>query len=129
MGLMCLDKSVKGLIGSIYYAGFALASLFGPRLSDHFGRKAIILPGIVLCLISEALIIFVCRSFNFLIVLMFFYGVSGTCRYSIMYLFMQELTPKKRQPLVGTIIHCVNGFTASMTIIYTKWIYSYWVPY
>jgi MFS family permease len=88
MDLMCREKAELGLIGSMNYCGFALVSLFGPRLSDHYGRKKIIMPGILLLLISEALIIFVCRSFDFLLVLMFFFGVSSTGRLSILYLFL-----------------------------------------
>ena len=96
MNLMCMDHAVVGLIGSINYAGFALFSLFGPRLSDHFGRKKVIIPGLILCIMSEALIIFVSRNFYFTLVLIFLYGCSGTFRLSLIYLLMQELTIKKR---------------------------------
>ena len=47
----------------------------------------------------------------------------------MIYLLMQEMTIKSRQPLVGTIIHVVNGFTSGMSVIYTRYIYSYWVPW
>ena len=129
MGLVCKSSGQKGLIGSINYVGFAICSLIGPRLSDHIGRKKVIIPGLILCILVEAFIIFLCRNFGFLITLFFFYGCTGTCRISLMYLFMQEMTPKKRQPLVGTIVHVVNGITSSMSIIYQRYIYYDWVPY
>lgn len=129
MDLMCKSKTQRGLIGSINYVGFALFSVFGPRLTDHVGRKRVIIPGLFLCIFAEAMLIFVCRSFPFMISMMFVYGCSGTFRISLMYLYMQELTPKSKQPLVGTIIHVVNGITATMSVIYTEYIYDYWVPY
>ena len=129
MNLMCMNKTLIGLIGSVMYAGFAIASLFGPRLSDLFGRKKVLIPGLFLCIVSEALIIFVSRNFYFTLTMMFFYGCSGTFRISLIYIFMQEMTVNSKQPLVGTIIHVVNGITSGMTVIYTRYIYSYWVPW
>lgn len=129
MDLLCLDKALIGLIGSINYAGFAVMSLFGPRLSDLFGRKRVAMPGLVLCIISEALIIFISRNFYFTLTLIFFYGCSGAFRISLIYLYMMDMTPKKKQPLVGTAVHIVNGITSGMSVIYTRYIYYYWVPW
>jgi MFS family permease len=70
------------------YVGFALASVFGPRMTDHFGRRKVIIPGLFVCIFSEIMIIFVVRDFYFLLGMMFVYGLSGTCRISLMYLYM-----------------------------------------
>ena len=124
-----MNKTIVGLIGSANYAGFALFALFGPRLSDLFGRKKVVIPGLFLCILSEALIIFVSRNFYFTLGMIFIYGCSGAFRISLIYLYMQELTVKSRQPLVGSIIHMANGVSQGMSVIYTRYIYSYWVPW
>jgi MFS family permease len=129
MDLICIPDTTVALLGSINYIGFALASMFGPRLSDLFGRKRVIIPGLIFCCVIEALMIFIARDFYSQMALFFFYGCSGTARISLIYLYLQELTPKKRSPIVGCMIHVVNGITSGMTVIYTRYIYSYWLPW
>ncbi|RLA03904.1 MAG: Bcr/CflA family drug resistance efflux transporter, partial [Gammaproteobacteria bacterium] len=62
---------------SVFLVGFALAQLVYGPLSDRFGRKPVLLAGMVLFLISSVAIIFV-SSIESLIVLRFFQAVGGS---------------------------------------------------
>ena len=41
LNLTCVDKDVIGMLGSGYFVGFAISSVFVPRFSDKYGRKKI----------------------------------------------------------------------------------------
>jgi MFS family permease len=129
MGLLCLDPLVLGMFGSVMYGGFAIMSFFAPRYSDTYGRKKVVIPGLIACVIIEAIMIFISRNFYFTLTLMFLYGLTGAFRISLVYLFLLDLTPKKYTPLVGSSLHVTNGITSGMSVIYTRYIYYYWVPW
>ena len=43
LGLACAEKSKIGMLGSVFFTGWAISSLFITRLADILGRKSIFL--------------------------------------------------------------------------------------
>jgi len=84
-----------GLIGSIYFAGWAIAAIIVPRLSDLFGRKYVYLAAMTghFCF----WVVIICsRNLNLTITIMFFFGFCSLGRSSVGYLYMMELIPLKQ---------------------------------
>lgn len=109
------------------FVGWAISAAIVPRLSDIHGRKPIFLFSMVVQL--AALIgVYISRSVNITIGLIFIFGMGGVGRSSISYLYMQEFLPQNKQTLVGTILQLNNGFVAVYTVIYYWFISNYWIP-
>lgn len=87
------------------------------------------IPGLLYMVLIETIIIAFIRNFNVLLPMFFFFGASGPFRLSVCYVYILELTPKHRQPLVSAFTHSMFGIAAGSTIIYTEFIHSYWVPW
>jgi len=114
-------------MGSMQFVGWAISAGITPRLSDIHGRKPIFLASMGLQLI--ALIgIYISRNVWLTISLIFVFGTGGVGRSSISYLYMQELLPKEKQTLVGTILQLNNGFVAIYCVIYYWFISNWWIP-
>jgi len=62
---------------SIFMVGFALAQLIYGPLSDRFGRKPVLLAGMIVFLLSSIIIVYV-DTIEYLIVLRFFQAVGGS---------------------------------------------------
>ena len=92
MNLACISKGEIGLIGSMQFVGWALASTFLPRLADMYGRKYVFLFSLLLQLLSMAATFFSENS-KLTTGIMFFLGFSGVGRCSICFLWLMELLP------------------------------------
>lgn len=95
MNLACTSKAQIGLIGSMQFVGWMIASCFLPRLSDIYGRKYIFIGSILLQLVSF-IALFFSKSAEVTIGIMFFMGFSGVGRCSICFLYLMELLPANR---------------------------------
>lgn len=109
------------------FVGWEISAAIVPRLADIHGRKPIFL--FSMCVQLAALIgVYISRSVNVTIGLIFIFGMGGVGRSSISYLYMQEFLPQNKQTLVGTILQLNNGFVAVYTVIYYWFISNYWIP-
>jgi MFS family permease len=92
MGLTCISGTLVGLIGTMYSIGYAVVSLLVTGLVDIYGRKKVVIPGLLyMCLIETIIIAFV-RSYYVLLPMTFLFGASGTFRVSLTYLYIMDLT-------------------------------------
>ena len=48
LDLTCVDNGTIGMIGSMYFVGFAISSGIIPPLSDKIGRKSIFMVSLIL---------------------------------------------------------------------------------
>ena len=123
--MMQKDKFVYFLfLGSV-----ALGTIIGGPMGDRYGRKKVIIPGLLYMILMETIIIAFIRNFYALLPMTFLFGASGTFRVSLSYLYIMDLTPKRRQAMIGSICHGLVGIGATLTILYTEYIHSYWVPW
>lgn len=126
MNLTCTPKAEIGLIGSMQFIGWMVASFFIPRLADIYGRKYIVIGSIFLQLCSF-IGLFLSRSAITTIVMMFFMGFAGAGRCSICFLYLLELLPQTKQTLTGTILQLNNGLIPIWMSIYFWTISKNWV--
>ncbi|CDW90392.1 UNKNOWN [Stylonychia lemnae] len=128
LDLTCESPAKLGLLGSIYFVGWAIAAIFLPRLSDIFGRKYVYFISMLLHAIMYLGMI-ISRNLNLTIVLMGFFGFFSLGRTSVGYLYMQELTPTKQQTFIGTFLQIVNGSIASLIAIYFLYVSKHWLGF
>ena len=95
LDLTCTSKAKIGLIGSMQFVGWAIASIFIPRLADIYGRKWVYIGSMTLQLLSMVATFF-STSIVTTIVIMFFLGFSSVGRCAITFLYLMELLPQNR---------------------------------
>ena len=115
--LECVSKARIGLIGSCFFAGWALSAIFIPRMADIYGRKKIFLFSMALQLCTF-LALYFSRDLNLTTVLMFIFGIAAVGRCSIGFLYLMELLPTSRQVFVGTILHVNNASVGVIGCLY-----------
>jgi MFS family permease len=103
LDLTCTPKSEIGLIGSMFFAGWAVSATFLPRLADLFGRKKVYLYSMICHGIFYSGII-LSHNIKLTTALQFFMGMASVGRASVGFLYTLELLPQKKQALVGTIL-------------------------
>ncbi|CDW73598.1 solute carrier family member 5 [Stylonychia lemnae] len=125
LDLTCESSAKIGLIGSIYFVGWAVAAIFLPRLSDLFGRKWVYFYSMLFHgLVYLGLIL--SHNLNLTIVLMGFFGFCSLGRASVGYLYMQELTPIKQQTIIGTILSITGGLVTVFIALYFLYVSKHW---
>ena len=126
LDLTCTPKSTIGLIGSIFFAGWAVSATFLPRLSDIHGRKKmyiISMSGLFLLYLATLF----SRNLVLTIVIMFFFGGVSVGRASIGFLYLMEFIPLKQQTVVGTFLQVFNSATTITACFYFVYISKYWL--
>jgi len=89
LDLTCETSARIGLIGSVVFFGWTLASLILPRLADIHGRRKPYL----LIMVFQALILALLISSQSLVLttlLMFFLGLCAVGRYTFAYIYLIE---------------------------------------
>ncbi|CDW83769.1 solute carrier family member 5 [Stylonychia lemnae] len=125
LDLTCESSAKIGLIGSIYFAGWAVAAVFLPRLSDIFGRKWVYFYSMLFHGLMYLGVI-LSHNLNLTIVFMGFFGFCSLGRASVGYLYMQELTPIKQQTIIGTILQIMNGLVTVLIALYFLYVSKHW---
>mmetsp|Transcript_13168 Transcript_13168/g.9226 ORF Transcript_13168/g.9226 Transcript_13168/m.9226 type:complete len:178 (+) Transcript_13168:85-618(+) len=77
LDLYCMSQGSIGLIGSLFFAGWASSLLIFPPIADRYGRRPICLYGMIVHLALYTAIIFV-RDYSNLLTLMVLFGIVST---------------------------------------------------
>jgi MFS family permease len=88
------EPAVIGLLGSIFFVGWAAAAPFILRLVDIYGRKRVFVINMTMHGLFY-LLIMLSKNLTLTIVLQFFFGIFSVGRGSISFLFLQELMHPK----------------------------------
>ena len=88
------DKKLIGLFGSLYFAGWCLASVTLSRIPDIYGRKKFY---IISIFISACFYLGIILNSNLyaMIVLFFFVGLCTVGRIAVGFIFLIEFIPTK----------------------------------
>ncbi len=117
-----------GLFGSAVFAGWAVSSIFVPRLGDLYGRKW---PCFISLVIASVMHLGIVISTNMtLTVLMFF--IFGSCcagRFSLAYVYLCELVPEKYNDIVGAFLLCADAANFLILAVYFRFISKDWLPF
>lgn len=125
LDLECTPKAQIGLIGSIFFAGWAFAATFVPRLSDLYGRRVVFMISMTFHFLVYSGII-LSHNFTLTIVLMFLLGMASVGRATIGYLYLIDMTPVKQQTMTGTSLLAVNTTCAVFACLYFHYISKQW---
>ena len=87
MDMVCTSNSKIGLIGSLFFAGWATSILPLPWLADKHGRQWIFLGSCVAQVIAMSILTFLSSSLNLSLSLVFVMGLatSGTTTVGFVY--------------------------------------------
>ena len=103
LDLTCTKKVFIGLIGSSYFIGFAISSVFVPRYADLYGRKKPYFISLMLNLVFTVVLFF---SQSVALTIFCFLGVGFTTsgRIVVGTMMLNEFIPLKRQELVIALL-------------------------
>ena len=124
--LLCEPSWKIGLIGSMYLLGWALGCLIIPRLGDIYGRK---IPVAVSVGFSLFVYLGLILSQNIYLTMLLFLFIGFTCpgKSIIMYVYLLELVPTRKQTSVGTALLIADGSTMIILSLYFRFISRNWL--
>ena len=99
LGLACAEKSKIGFMGSVFFKGWALSSLFVNRLADILGRKKVFLTSMAFQ-VPAMLTIILSQNYNLSVAAFFLLGLCAAGRVSVGFLLMIEIMPTERARFV-----------------------------
>ena len=108
--LECASDYFISLIGSLFFVGTFIGSMFLPRLADIFGRKPVFITGLILHLITVFGVLLGTNKY-LLLVFMCLGGLSEVGRYYVAYVYAVEVLPKRLNNIGGMIIFCHMSIT------------------
>ena len=107
--MYCASDQFIATIGSLFFVGALVGSLFLPRMADIIGRKPIFVIGLVLHILTMMGILYSSNRY-FLLAFIFFAGISEVGRYYVAYVYGVEVLPKRLANDGGLIIFICMSF-------------------
>jgi MFS family permease len=117
-----------GLLGSMVFAGWMMASLVIPRLADIHGRRWPVRLSIVSASILYFLVL-LSKDIRLTIVLQFFIGVCCAGRYSTAYVYLSELMPVTCRTFACSMILLLDSSILIVHSAYFRFISKDWLPF
>lgn len=125
LNLTCVRQDVLGLIGSMYFAGFVVASTFVPQQADRFGRKPVLIIDLVVQTVVYVLM-FVSKNIYFTIALTFCLGFCAPGRAMVTATYMNEFVQEKHRSYLTTGLNIADASVmiaqASFYLIEPNWV-------
>lgn len=121
LDLVCTPPVKLGLLGSMYFAGWALTILIIPYLADKYGRKWFFT---VSAMVTAAVmvVLYVSRSLGLSISMMFVAGMANSGRLMVGFVYANEFLVPKWQIIFGTAFHCIDNSTSVISTAYFDFI-------
>jgi MFS family permease len=106
-----------GLLGSCYYAGFSIGSIFLVRFADIYGRRPVYITGLAIHSFSYIVMMF--SPYLYLnYAMLFLCGLAATMRASVGYMYGLEFIVSQNQYIVGSLMHLMDGVTTILISLY-----------
>ena len=114
LNMYCMPKSYIGIIGAMAFGGVFLSCFLVPQLGDKYGRK--IGWVVTVCTQLPLYIMANCTdNIGVIYVGCWFLGMGLIGRFTFGFVMLTELTPNKRQAVVGTLF-CALDAAATLYI-------------
>ena len=123
LDLVCVSDTKIGLIGSMFFAGWASTCLVLPPLADIYGRKWVFILSSATMAIAMNLMTFVSRSIDFTIALVFLAGMATSGLVSMGYCYTQEFFTPKYKILFGFSYNSYEGVVYIFQTVYFAYLY------
>ena len=102
MDLLCEKDYKIGLFGSLYFVGFFIGSAFFLRFADIYGRRIIVIIGIIGS-VCCGFLIFIINNIIITYLLMLALGIFSSIRMLVGFLYAIELVPKSQKKTLNLI--------------------------
>lgn len=121
LDLLCVPGFRLGLLGSMYFAGWASTVLIVPTMADKTGRKFwfVISTFLTFCTMIGFML---SRRLNLTIGLMFLAGAANSGRVMVGFVFGQEFLVPYWQVVFGICFHFIDNATCILTSFYFDFI-------
>ena len=116
------------MLGTGYFLGWSFTLAWVPRLSDKYGRKWFFVVGLLADVILYT-IIMLCTNLDVMIVTITLWGCMESCTQTIGWIYLMELSPKKKQVILGSIYLTFDSTVYLIAAIYFKYISKKWFYY
>lgn len=123
----CLSDDVFSLMGSCYFAGYLAGSIIFIPLSDYWGRKWIVISGMLLQAVMSGVIL-LWKNFDILYVYEFFLGLKMPMTSHLMFIWLGEFLSMKHRSLFtisGLSFVALNNIWISLYFRYVG-VWQYW---
>ena len=90
LSMQCSQGTDLGILGSVFFLGNAISSLFVPRMADIYGRKWVLAANQSVQFIAMVFLVNT-SSYKIASFLMFVLGLCATGRWAIGYVYFSEL--------------------------------------
>jgi MFS family permease len=117
LNLTCTSKELIGMLGSLYFLGFAISAGVVPRLADKWGRKWPYIASLSLQLAAYVQLYF-SKSIYYSLAMYLIVGLSAGGRVAIGTTYLNEFVPSKYQNIVTTTINVGDSSTMIFQAIY-----------
>ena len=106
--LTCVRKEKIGLLGTVVFLGWTLASYFVPQYSDVHGRKVVFIT-LLSCQSIVVLGLIFSKSWLLSVFLLFLFGLTIVGALPIGYIYVLELMTQKNSKVIGPLIQTTIG--------------------
>ena len=114
---MCMPRWEVGMLGTVYFIGWASTLLWLPRFGDKFGRQKVFATGMTLTLIMYTLLLW---TTNYYVMLgsIFAQGTLTSIRINVGWIYLIEMMPKHVRTRIGTFYGSLDACVYLMATIY-----------
>ena len=128
--LLCYSDAQIGLQGTSYFAGYMVGSLVWMRLTDFWGRKWMIMGGLILLVLTLSVYL-VKITVSTLYATIFLFGLEAPLIESLPYLLLMESVSPKSRAFASAALSLFGSLTfAYLPLIYQfgkDWWIVYWL--
>jgi len=129
--MLCLDKSLIGLLGSSFFIGLFISLFFLPQLADKIGRRKVFFVTMVLTLFWQLVITF-SSSFYLTMAAIFFCGMLWPGKNIVGLSYAEEFLDKKySNDLLASVFVGGSGIMFFVPVIYLtiskSWVLQSWL--
>ena len=123
--LLCADSIKIGLFGSVFILGNVLGSISLSRMGDLYGRKPVLIAGLLIYTSTVTLTILV-STYYIACVFSFGIGFSLTAKQYIGFSYLLEMHPMSKYPLIGCAEFIWESIINIFITVYFAWIDKNW---
>lgn len=121
LGLDCVEPYRIGLMGSMFFLGIAVFTLFVARSADIYGRKYPVRISSLLSLPTQFGLLF-SNNLTLSTVIFFFQGACSPGKVQVSFVYVCELVPVRFRTYIGSLVLFGMGTTMILFAVYFRFI-------
>ena len=125
LDLVCMSPGKIGFIGSSIFIGWFISLVFVPRLADLYGRKKLMIGGLLGIFLAYTVLMFT-ESYSLFVAAFFICGVLSTVRIQVCIIYMFENMPGRSISTSMTVFFCLEAVLGIWGSVYFTWVSKDW---